>query len=147
MRLRLAAAIVTVAATFGLGVETAAACSCAPESPSVKLAAADGAFNGRLLDVTPAGGSEATFRYRIGQVFKGRKRLRRGKTVKVHSSAFGSAACALPPDTGKLYGLFVYRDRGHWSGNSCNVISPRQLRRAAGGKAQASAAASASLCG
>ena len=143
MRIRLTAAVVSIVATLGVGVDTAGACSCAPESPSAKLATADGAFNGRLLDVTPAGGSEAIFRYRIGQVFRGKKRLRRGKTVKVHSSAFGSAACALPPDTDRLYGLFVYRDHGHWSGNSCNVISPEQLRRAA----RKSGAASASVCG
>jgi hypothetical protein len=146
VRIRLTAAVVSIVATLGVGVDAAGACSCAPESPSAKLATADGAFNGRLLDVTRAGGSEAIFRYRIGQVFKGRKRLRRGKTVKVHSSAFGSAACALPPETGKLYGLFVLREDGHWFGNSCNVVSPRQLRRAARA-ARASAAASASLCG
>jgi hypothetical protein len=128
--MRLVVAATAVVATLVAGVDTAAACSCVAEPPRVKLAAADGAFNGRLLDVTPSGEFEAVYRYRIGQVFKGRKRLHRGKVVKVRSGS-NDGVCGLPQGTGKVYGLFVSREDGHWAGNSCNVVSPGQLRRAA----------------
>ncbi len=129
MRIPLIAAAV-VAATLAAGVDTAAACSCVAEPARNKLARADGAFNGRLLDVTPAGQFEAVYRYRVGQVFKGRKRLHRGKIVKVRGGS-NDGVCGLPQDTGSLWGLFVSRQDGHWAGNSCDAVSPAQLRRAA----------------
>ena len=145
MRLRLTATLAVIVATLGAGVESAAACSCVLRSPGEKLAAATGAFNGRLLEVTPAGAFEAVFRYRIGQVFKGKKRLRRGRIVNVRSGS-NDGVCGLPQETGVVYGMLVRREAGHWSGNSCSVLSPGSLRRAAR-KARSSAVASASLCG
>ena len=145
MRLRLTAAVAAIALTLAVGVEAAGACSCVAQPPREKLAAAAGAFNGRLLDVTPSGATGAVFRYRIGQVFKGRKRLHRGRTVRVHGGAH-DGVCGLPQETGVVYGLFVYREDGHWSGNSCNVVSPGQLRRAAR-RAASSRAGSSVLCG
>jgi hypothetical protein len=142
---RLTAVVASIVATLGVGVDAAGACSCAAEPPREKLAVADGAFNGRLLDVTPDGNSEAVFRYRIGQVFKGRKRLRSGRTVSVRSGS-NDGVCGLPQQTGKLYGLFVSREDGHWSGNSCNVVPPPKLRRTAR-KAASSAAGAPPACG
>ena len=142
---RLTAAVVLIVATLGVGVEVAGACSCAAEPPREKLAEADGAFNGRLLEVTPDGEFEAVFRYRIGQVFKGRKRLQGPKTIRLRSGS-NQGVCGLPQETGKLYGLFVSREDGHWSGNSCNVVSPAKLRRTAR-KAASSVAGAPPACG
>ena len=100
--MRLVVAATAIVATLVVGVDTAAACSCAAEPPREKLAAADGAFNGRLLDATPSGQFEAVYRYRIGQVFKGRKRLHRGKIVKVRS---GSNDGAVRPASGDRQAL------------------------------------------
>jgi hypothetical protein len=142
VRVRLVTAAISIALVLGVGVDAAGACSCFAEPPSEKLSAADGAFNGRLLEVTPDGEFKAVFRYRIGQVFKGRKRLHRGRTVRVLSGS-NDGVCGLPQKTGKVYGLFVFRDHGQWSGNSCNVVSPAKLRRAARKAASAVAAAPA----
>jgi hypothetical protein len=107
----------------------ASACTCAAEKPKVKLARADGAFNGRLLGITPdADGFNATFRYRVNQVFKGQ--LSRGTVVEIRSGN-SDAVCGLTRKTGKVYGLLVDRKGGKWWGSICNTLSPGQLRRAA----------------
>lgn len=125
-----------VSATMLVGVETAGACSCAFVSPKKQLKQADGAFNGRLLSVKPAEGTtEAAFRYRVGRVVKGP--FRRGRVVTVWSENGGSI-CGLPQGTGDLYGLFVSREEGQWTGGLCGTVSPRKMRRVGRGAASSS---------
>jgi hypothetical protein len=118
------------------GAESAGACSCAYLPPKELKKRADGAFNGRLLSVRLVEGtSEAAFRYRVGQVFKGRGRLRRGKVVTVWSQD-DEAACGLPQRTGIVYGLFLSRGRpldfralrGGLTPQRCGAPARRKLR-------------------
>jgi hypothetical protein len=134
---RLLAACVIAIAALALTAQQAAACSCVFSKPKDDLARADAAFNGRLLKVTDTNATEAVFRYRVGQVFKGRKRLHRGDIVEIHSVLEGST-CALPRTTKKVYGLLVQRHMGEWSASLCSIRSPRELRRAARKAAEAS---------
>jgi len=131
MRARLA--VVTIAAVLTamlVGVDTAGACSCAFFSAKKQMKRADGAFTGRLLSVRPAEGTtEAAFRYRVGRAFKGGGRLRRGKVVTVWSQN-SDAVCGLPQGIGVIYGLFVSREEGRWTGGLCGVVSPSKMRRA-----------------
>ena len=130
MRLRLTVLSVAAALTAMLiGVDSAAACSCAPISPTKQLKGADGAFNGRLLSVRPAEGTtEAAFRYRVGVVAKGQ--FRRGRVVTVWSQNSDSV-CGLTQGTGEMYGLFVSRDEGRWESGACSTASPNAMRRLA----------------
>jgi hypothetical protein len=130
MRARVSVVAVATALTATLvGAPTAGACSCAFIPPKKLMKRADGAFNGRLLGVELSEGtSEAAFRYRVGQVFKGP--FRRGRVVTVWSQD-DDAACGLPQTTGVVYGLFVWREEERWASGLCAVVSPRQMRRAA----------------
>jgi hypothetical protein len=130
MRARASVVAVATALTVLLvGADTAGACSCAFISPKQQLKQADGAFNGRLLSVEPVEGTtEADFRYRVGVVVKGP--FRRGSVVTLRSPNFDSI-CGLIRTTGKLYGLFVRRDDGRWTGGLCGTVSPRTMRRLA----------------
>jgi hypothetical protein len=130
------AALAGAAALVLATAPAAAACSCVPQKPKAQLKRADAAFNGRLVSVEDVGPFKAVFRYRVGQVFKGRGRLHRGEVVGVRSAS-NEGACGLPRETGVLYGLFVDRSGGRWHGNLCNLTSPARLRRAAGRSGQA----------
>jgi hypothetical protein len=137
--------VVTLAAVLTamlVAVDTAGACSCAfGVTPKKQLKNADGAFIGRLLSVRSAEGStDAAFRYRVGQVFKGHRRLRRGKVVTVWDRYSGTD-CALPDSTGDLYGLFLSRQEGRWTASLCGVVSPTEMRRAAQGAGSSNASA------
>ena len=39
-----------------------------------------------------------------------------------------SASCGLSQNVGRLTGLFLYRERGRWTSNSCNEVTPAQMR-------------------
>lgn len=131
MRARLTVIITVALSAMLVGVGTAGACRCAFFSAKQQMKRADGAFTGRLLSVRPAEGTtEAAFRYRVGRAFKGRGRLRRGKVVTVWSQN-SDAVCGLPQGTGDLYGLFVSREEGRWTGGLCGLVSPTKLRRVA----------------
>jgi hypothetical protein len=124
-----------------LAAESAMACSCVPPRPAAQLKASDGAFVGRLLavrEVAPPAEGEPTgsadpvdYLYRVGRVYKRGPGLRRGHRVRVRSARH-SATCGLPRGRGRLYGLFVFREDGRWTGNLCNVVTPAQMRRGAG---------------
>lgn len=130
-----------------LGAESARARSCAPplplpesavgreEDPMVqearaRIRSADGAFVGRLVKVRPVPRrGEADFIYRVEAVYKGRRRLRRGRLVTVRSNR-DTPACGLPDSVGRRYGLLLYRRKGEprWSSGSCSLMSPRNMR-------------------
>lgn len=114
---------------IGLFPASAAACSCAPQSPSESLREADGAVVGRLVKVVPHGRLHAVYRYRVLHVYKG-DGPEAGRMLSVHS-ARRAAACALPRRSGHRYGLFLMRRHGRWFGGICGVVEPARLRRAA----------------
>jgi hypothetical protein len=145
VRVRLIVLSVAAALTVMLvGVDSAAACSCAPISPTKQLKGADGAFNGRLLSVQPAEGTtEAAFRYRVGVVAKGQ--FRRGRVVTVWSQS-SDGICGLVQGTGEIYGLFVYRDEGRWASGLCSTASPKAMRRLARDADSSGAPARSSAC-
>lgn len=91
---------------------------------------AEVAFTGRLLSVEPAEGTtEAAFRYRVGQVFKGGGRLLRGRIVTVWSQN-SDAICGLPQTAGVVYGLFAWLREERWTSGTCGVLPPQKMRRA-----------------
>jgi hypothetical protein len=135
-----AAAVLAVAAGL-FGAERALACSCVPPDPPAMLESSDGAFVGRLVAVRvvdpPAEGEPTSsgdptdYIYRVGRVYRHGPGLRRGRRVSVRSARDG-ATCGLPRGRGRLFGLFLQRQGHRWHSNSCLVVGPRQLRRAAG---------------
>ena len=95
------------------------------------------AIVGRLIEVRPVGspGAEngpADFHYRIERVYKGGRRLRRGRVVTVRGER-SEAACGLPGGTGRRYGLLLHRRRTPppWRAGLFDAMSPRELREAA----------------
>ncbi len=114
---------------MGLLPASAAACSCAPQSPAESLSEADGAIVGRLVKVVPHGRLHAIYRYRVLHVYKGDV-LEAGRVLSVHS-ARRAAACALPRRLGHRYGLFLSRRHGRWFGGICGVVDPGRMRHAA----------------
>lgn len=128
-----------------LGVaQPAAACSLAlPEGTTVDelhrldLRRADAAIVGRLIEVRPVGSPRAEegpadFRYRVERVYKGKRRLRRGRVVTVRSER-NEGLCGLPARTRRRYGLLLHRRRGRppWRAGLMDAMSPRELREAA----------------
>ncbi len=98
---------------------------------------ADAAIVGRLLEVRPVGspGAEtgpADFRYRVERVYKGGRRLRRGRVATVRAER-SEVACGLPSRIGRRYGLLLHRRKGRppWTANLLDAMSPRELRQAA----------------
>ncbi len=109
---------------------SAAACTCANLPPAEKLRAADAAIVARLVEVVPRSTYEAEFRYEVVRRYKGGRAVAPGTTVAVMSAPFG-AACGLPQQTGRHYGLLLARSGGRWRGNSCATAEPRELAVAA----------------
>lgn len=136
-------ALLALVALLGVA-QPAAACSFAlPEGTTVKelnrknYRRADAAIVGRLIEVRPVGSPTAAygladFRYRVERVYKGKRRLRRGRVVTVRSER-SEAACGLPAQTGRRYGLLLHRRRTRppWRAGLFDVMSPRELRQAA----------------
>ncbi len=120
MRRLAPAAIVVVlgALVFTTG---ARACSCAPMSRSEAMQAADAAIAGRLLKVVPQEGGRAIYRYRVQRVYKGDAGIESGATLSVHSSR-SSAACGLPTDIGRRYGLLLSHSESGWSSGACALL-------------------------
>jgi hypothetical protein len=90
-------------------------------SRSEAMQAADAAIAGRLLKVTPQGGGRAIYRYRVQRVYKGDAGIEPGGTLAVHSTQ-GSAACGLPTDVGRRYGLLLSRSELGWSSGACTLL-------------------------
>ena len=129
---------VTAVLIGSLGMaESASACSCAePEKPTLR--GLDAAVTARLVEVKvkppPSSGAysyKATHTYTILRVWKGARRynLREGEDLVLKT--VDSAACGLPSEEGRRYGLGLYEHRGALSGNLCTTMTPRDMRRAA----------------
>lgn len=112
---------------------SASACSCAPiEDVGAAVEESDAAVTARLLSVKRLGGSDepfadASFRYRIRRVVKGPDAFRRGRVITVRS-ATSSAACGLPTERGRIYGLLLSRLGGRLTGSICGLVDPKDLR-------------------
>jgi hypothetical protein len=135
-RILVVAAIAAAGATLG-GAADAVACSCVYPGPE-SVRASDAAVVAKLIDVkvtgdpTPgySGDEDADFRYRVKRVYKGRHRLERGEELAVRSN-LSSAACGLPAQEDRNYGLLLYRRAQRWQANLCTVTTPRHLRKLA----------------
>lgn len=144
-RFPIALAIVILGALcFSSGAQ---ACSCVELAPRAALRQSDAAITGRLIRVEPVGRYGADYVYRIGRVYKRGPGLEAGGTVVVRSAVDG-AACGLPDDRARWYGLFLGRSDGLWRGGLCGITTPRKLTAAAkaerrGDSVEASAAGSA----
>lgn len=123
-----AAAIVVLGAlVFAPGAQ---ACSCAQIAPEDAIRRADAAIVGELVEVVPRNRLRADYRYRVQRVYKRRGGIREGAVISVQSSR-SSAACGLPRQAGRRYGLLLTRTHGRWTGGLCGVVKPRRLRSAA----------------
>jgi hypothetical protein len=91
---------------------------------------ADAAIVGRLVKVVPRGRFRADYRYRVRRVYKSGPGIRRGRTISVRS-ARQSAACGLPSQIGRRYGLLLAWGEGRWTSGLCGVLRPRELDLAA----------------
>ncbi len=127
-RLPIVGALVVLVALASAG--SAHACSCAPLAPGESLREADAAIVGRLVEVIPVGRFGADYRYRVQQVYRGRRKIESDRILSVRSTR-RSAACALPRRLDHEYGLFLIRTEGRWVSGICGVIEPRRLRLAA----------------
>ncbi len=85
------------------------------------MRAADAAISGRLLKVLPRGRQRAVFRYRVQRVYKSAGGIRVGRVVSV-SSARDSAACGLPAQTGRRYGLLLSWSEEGWTSGACGLL-------------------------
>jgi hypothetical protein len=83
---------------------------------------ADAAISGQLVKVIPQGTVRALYRYRVQRVYKGGEGLRRGAVISVRS-ARDSAACGLPIQTGRRYGLLLsWQEGGGWTSGACALL-------------------------
>ncbi len=109
------------------------ACTCIPLSPD-SVGAKEAAIVAKLKSVEPHGGGSAVtvradFRFKVLDVLKGKKRVRKRKVVVRSVTGPGaSAACGLAGQVGKRYGLVITRRDRRWFGSSCGQTSPRGLR-------------------
>jgi hypothetical protein len=115
----IAAAIAVLGALVFTG--SAQACSCAPLPSGEAMRRADAAISGRLLEVVPRSRLQAVYRYRVRRVYKNGRGIRRGQIVSVRG-ARSSAACGLPRQTGRRYGLLLSWQRGGWSSGLCALL-------------------------
>ena len=142
---RSAIAVVAVV-LFGLvDVGSALGCSCAPSTPAESLAASDAAIAARLISVHPEGLVRAVYRYEVLHVYRGRRKVAPGSTLRV-TSPRGAAACALPDGICQRYGLFLLGEGRRWIGGLCGVLSPRRLWIAARGPGADRPSAAPSNC-
>jgi hypothetical protein len=80
------------------------------------LDASDGAFVGRLVSVSEAGGDQALYRFKLDQIVKGEF----GGTEVVVRAPRDEARCGLRRTTPSLsVGVFVTRTDGEWSSSLC----------------------------
>lgn len=126
-RLAPVAAIVVLGAL--LFSSSAQACSCAQIVPADALRGADAAIVGKLIEVIPRSHLRADYRYRVQRVYKAGQGIRRGGTIAVRSAA-DSAACGLPTQSGRRYGVLLTRAEERWTSGLCGVLTPKLMRKA-----------------
>lgn len=98
-------------------------------APGEAMERADAAIAASLVEVVPRDGQRAEYRYRVQRVFKSGQGIRTGRTIAVRSTR-QSAACGLPQQVERVYGLLLGRSDGRWSGGLCGVVAPRLLEAA-----------------
>jgi len=126
-----AIAVLGALALFGSVAESASACSCAAEPITAEtFRESDAALIGRLRERVAVNEYEHELRYRVRRVFRGRRVIEAGSTVRVRTSAQGSA-CGIETREGGRDGLFLSRGGGRWQGGLCSTTGPREMRRAA----------------
>jgi hypothetical protein len=82
---------------------------------------ADAAIAGRLLKVVPQNRQRAVYRYRVQRVYKSGGGIKPRSVISVHS-ARGSAACGLPTDIGRRYGLLLLHTERGWDSGACALL-------------------------
>ena len=117
--------LVLALAVLAAAVESAQACSCARPDPRSALAAADGAFVGRLVARRQLD-DRAVLTFTVEQGLKGSL----GETVEVET-ARDSAGCGLEMPVGTRTGLVLDRRDGAWHGHLCAQFAPADLLAAA----------------
>lgn len=85
------------------------------------MQAADAAIAGRLIKVIPQDGERAIYRYRVQRVYKGAGGIEPGGMLSVHSTQ-SSAACGLPTEVGRRYGLLLSHSEHGWSSGACALL-------------------------
>lgn len=119
LRRRAIAAVVVLGALVFAG--SAQACSCVPMARGEAMQRADAAISGRLLTVVPQGRQRAIYRYRVQRVYKSGAGIELGTVISVHS-ARGSAACGLPTEVDRRYGLLLSHSVSGWSSGVCALL-------------------------
>jgi hypothetical protein len=119
LRRRGIAAVVALGALVFAG--SAQACSCAQLSRGETIRRADAAIVGELVEVVPQNRLRAVYRYRVRRVYKGGHGIRVGDVLSVRA-ARESAACGLPTETGRRYGLALSWVEGGWAGGACALL-------------------------
>jgi hypothetical protein len=82
---------------------------------------ADAAIAGRLLKVVPRSHRRAVYRYQVQRVYKSGTGIEPGNVISV-SSARDSAACGLPTDIGRRYGLLLSHTGRGWASGACALL-------------------------
>jgi len=100
---------------------SAQACSCARVSRDEAIQRADAAIAGKLVKVLPKSRVRAVYRYRVQRVYKRAPGIRVDAIVSVRS-ARDSAACGLPTQTGRRYGLALSWSEGGWTSGACALL-------------------------
>lgn len=119
-------AVMTVAAV--LGAQDAFGCSCAFQEADEKVAGAEAAFEGTVIDTTdvPDDGpvDEVDVRFAVERIFKGPL----GEQVTVRTSVSGSSCDLGPLEPGTRIALTLSRDsEGRWQAFTCGVFDPDDL--------------------
>jgi hypothetical protein len=112
------AAVVAAALAFSAD---AAACSCAPVDLVRDLPRADAAVVGTVLERRQEG-TEAVYRLRVEQVYKGNLDAR----VEVVTASDG-AACGLAARVGDRLGLLLERKGDTWRTGLCSQVDPSEF--------------------
>lgn len=82
---------------------------------------ADAAIAGRLLKVIPQNHQRALYRYRVQRVYKSDGGIKPGSVISV-DSARDSAACGLPTEIGRRYGLLLSHTENGWASGACALL-------------------------
>lgn len=130
MRRRLTLLSVLVGLVSLGGAQDALACSCAGGiSMKERFRASDGAVVATLDSIEEVNDQRAIHHYTIVAAYKGRRELKAGDPLEIKTATSG-AACGLPRQIGKDYGLFLYETRRGWTSNLCSVVSAEKMHRA-----------------
>ena len=115
--------------TVYVSAETAHACSCMMPEAEFLFENAEGAFEGRAVEVPNTDGFTGieTVRYvfDVDAVYKGSI----GETVVVNTSG-SSASCGLSVAEGAETTLFLYKNGPEWNGDLCSQMEPGALQAA-----------------